>query len=76
MKSSNFKKTFSYSRRSFIGAAASSAFAFTFVPSRVFGANSRLQVAGVGVGGKGKGDFDVLSLIFIISNSIHNVVDP
>ena len=52
MKSNNFKQTFFYSRRSFIGAAASSAFAFTFVPSRVFGANSRLQVAGVGVGGK------------------------
>ena len=51
MKSKSFKQTYSYSRRSFIGAAASSAFAFTFVPSRVFGANSRLQVAGVGVGG-------------------------
>ena len=62
MKSTNFKKTFTYSRRSFIGAAASSAFAFTCVPSRVFGANSRLQVAGIGVGGKGKGDFDGLAM--------------
>ena len=62
MKSSSFKQTFTYSRRSFLGLAASSAFSFSFVPSRVFGANSRLQVAGVGVGGKGKGDFDGLAM--------------
>ena len=42
--------------------AASSAFAFQFLPSRVFGANNRLQVAGIGVGGKGKGDFDGLAM--------------
>ena len=34
------------------------AFAFNFFPSRVFGANSKLQVAGIGVGEKGKSDFD------------------
>ena len=62
MKSTNFKKTFTYSRRSFVGAAAASAFSFSFLPSRVFGANQRLQVAGIGVGGKGKGDFDGLAM--------------
>ena len=43
-------------RRTFVGSAAASAFAFTFLPSRVFGANERLNVAGIGVGGKGAGD--------------------
>jgi predicted dehydrogenase len=43
-------------RRAFIGSAAASAFAFTYLPSRVFGANERLNVAGIGVGGKGAGD--------------------
>ena len=57
-----FKSTYHYSRRGFIGTAASSAFAFSFLPSRVFGANERLQVAGIGVGGKGKGDFDGLAM--------------
>lgn len=61
MKSSS-TKTFHYSRRTFIGAAAASAFSFQFLPSKVFGANERLQVAGIGVGGKGKGDFDGLAM--------------
>jgi predicted dehydrogenase len=61
MKSSS-TKTFHYSRRTFIGAAAASAFSFQFLPSNVFGANERLQVAGIGVGGKGKGDFDGLAM--------------
>ncbi|MCA9248914.1 MAG: Gfo/Idh/MocA family oxidoreductase, partial [Planctomycetales bacterium] len=42
-------------RRTFLGATAS-AFAFTYVPSRAFGANERLHVAGIGVGGKGASD--------------------
>lgn len=45
-----------YNRRDFIGAAASTAFAFSFVPSRVWGANSTIQMAGIGVGGKGNSD--------------------
>ena len=44
------------SRRAFVGSAAASAFAFTYLPRRVFGANERLNVAGIGVGGKGAGD--------------------
>ena len=40
------------SRRQFLG-ASSSAFAFQFLPSRVWGANERINVAGIGVGGKG-----------------------
>ncbi len=54
----SYVHTTHYSRRAFLGASASSAFAFTFLPSRVFGANDRLQIAGIGVGGKGKSDFD------------------
>lgn len=48
-------------RRKFAAASAASALAFTFVPSRVFGANERLNVAGIGVGGKGKGDINDLA---------------
>ena len=51
-----FSKT--YTRRTFVGASASAAFGFMFLPSRVFGANDRLRFAGVGVGGKGSGDID------------------
>ena len=47
-----------YNRRNFIGTAASSAFALTYLPSRVFGANSTIQMAGIGVGGKGGSDID------------------
>ena len=54
----SYVQTTHYSRRAFLGAGASSAFAFTFLPGHVFGANERLQVAGIGVGGKGKSDFD------------------
>jgi predicted dehydrogenase len=43
-------------RRRFIGGSAAAAFGFQVVPSRVFGANSRLAVAGIGAGGKGRGD--------------------
>ena len=42
-------------RRKF-GAAASAAFAFTYIPRRVWGANERFYVAGIGVGGKGEGE--------------------
>ncbi|HUP80953.1 MAG TPA: Gfo/Idh/MocA family oxidoreductase, partial [Pirellula sp.] len=42
-------------RRTFV-AAASSAFAFTYIPRRVWGANDRFYVAGIGVGGKGAGE--------------------
>ena len=43
-----------YSRREFLGTA--SAFAFTFLPGRVRGANDRIRFASIGVGGKGGGD--------------------
>jgi len=43
-------------RRTFVSTTAASAFAFTFLPRHVFGANSRVNVAGIGVGGKGAGD--------------------
>jgi predicted dehydrogenase len=43
-------------RRAFLGSAAASTLAFTFLPRRVFGANERLNVACIGVGGKGAGE--------------------
>ena len=55
------KKTYSktyVSRRSFLGTASASAFAFNFFPKSVFGANDRIAFAGIGVGGKGSGDID------------------
>ena len=44
------------SRRAFAGTAAASAYAFTYIPRRVWGANERLHVASIGVGGKGAGE--------------------
>jgi len=43
-------------RRRFIGSSAMATFGFQIVPSRVFGANNRLAVAGIGAGGKGRAD--------------------
>ena len=43
-------------RRRFIASSALATFGFQVVPSRVFGANSRLAVAGIGSGGKGRAD--------------------
>jgi predicted dehydrogenase len=42
-------------RRTFLTATASS-LAFTYIPKRVWGANERFYVAGIGVGGKGAGE--------------------
>ena len=42
-------------RRRFLAATASS-LAFTYIPKRVWGANERFYVAGIGVGGKGAGE--------------------
>ncbi len=44
------------SRRQFVRAAAAAPFAFTFVPSSVWGANERVNVACIGIGGKGASD--------------------
>jgi len=43
-------------RRTFVATAAACSFAFTYLPRRVWGANERFYVAGVGVGGKGAGE--------------------
>ncbi len=54
------------SRREFVGAAAAVA-AFTFVPKRILGAagqssaNNRLNIAGIGVGGRGASDIKEVS---------------
>jgi predicted dehydrogenase len=46
----------SCTRRRFIKAASASSLAFTYLPRRVWGANERFYVAGIGVGGKGAGE--------------------
>jgi predicted dehydrogenase len=43
-------------RRRFLAATAASSLAFTYIPKRVWGANERFCVAGIGVGGKGAGE--------------------
>ncbi len=48
----------SSSRRRFLKKAGASAFAFQFVPSTIWGANERLRVAAIGVGGKGSSDIE------------------
>ncbi len=51
--------TKNFTRRDFlVRSSAASAFAFTYLPSRVFGANERIAFAGIGVGGKGSSDID------------------
>ena len=66
-----------HSRRSFAktaGIAASSVFGFQFVPSRVWGANERVTLGGIGTGGKGAVDvaesakvgFEVVALCDIV----------
>src|SRR6056300_124047 len=45
-------------RRKFVGTTAATAFAFNFFPSRVFGANDRILLGGIGVGGKGRGEIN------------------
>ncbi|MCC6234911.1 MAG: Gfo/Idh/MocA family oxidoreductase [Verrucomicrobiales bacterium] len=53
-----------FSRRDFLAtASAATAFSFTFLPSRVWGANERLRFAGIGVGGKGSSDIDQASTL-------------
>ena len=44
------------SRRKFLSLSATASFGFQFLPSRVWGANDRINVAGIGVGGKGTAD--------------------
>jgi predicted dehydrogenase len=45
-----------FTRRRFLSTAAASSLGFTFLPRRVWGANERFYVAGIGVGGKGAGE--------------------
>jgi predicted dehydrogenase len=52
---------FRTNRRSFIRGTAASAFAFTVLPGRVWGANERVNLACIGIGGKGAGDIADLS---------------
>ncbi len=51
------------SRRAFVGGSASAIAAFTFLPARVLGRqgpspNSKLNIAGIGIGGQGGQDID------------------
>ena len=45
-----------YTRRDILKAGAVSALTLNFLPARVFGANDRIAVAGIGAGGKGRAD--------------------
>ncbi len=62
----NAKNDVALSRREFVGAAAAVA-AFTFVPKRILGgagqssANNKLNIAGIGVGGRGASDIKEVS---------------
>lgn len=55
-------------------AASASAFGFQFVPSRVWGANERVTLGGIGIGGKGavdiaasaKAGFQVVALVDVV----------
>tara|TARA_R110002096_G_scaffold67332_11_gene163414 strand:- start:18249 stop:19751 length:1503 start_codon:yes stop_codon:yes gene_type:complete len=65
-------------------AAAATTFGFQVVPSRVFGANERPALAGIGSGGKGKTDieqsaksgFDVVALVDIVDVKRIQEADP
>src|SRR3954452_25600670 len=48
-------------RRSFVRATAASAFAFTVISGRAWGANERVNLACIGIGGKGAGEVSDLS---------------
>jgi len=48
-------------RRTFVRGTAASAFAFTVLPGRVWGANERINLACIGIGGKGAGEVADLS---------------
>jgi len=51
----------SLTRRQFLGRSAAGAFAFTYVPSRVFGANEKLNIAAIGSGGMGGGNINAVT---------------
>jgi len=55
--------------------AASSAFGFQFVPSHVWGANSRIQLGGIGSGGKGKVDIAECAKVGIQVAALVDIVD-
>ncbi len=52
------KTTYHYNRRNFIAASALSTFGFMYAPKSIWGANDRIRVAGIGIGGKGSSDID------------------
>ncbi len=64
-------------RRTFAKGAAAAAFGFQVVPSRVFGANDRITLAGIGTGGKGavdiagadKAGFQIVALCDVVDAS-------
>ncbi len=64
-------------RRKFAKGAAAAAFGFQVVPSRVFGANERINLAGIGTGGKGASDiagsdgagFNIIALCDVVDAS-------
>ena len=65
----------STTRRRFVKTAAASAFGFQFVPSHVWGANSRIQLGGIGTGGKGKADISGAVAAGMHPTAIVDIVD-
>ncbi len=65
----------SATRRRFVKTAAASAFGFQFVPSHVWGANSRIQLGGIGTGGKGKADISGAVAAGMHPTAIVDIVD-
>jgi hypothetical protein len=62
MKKESSKKSSALSRRELLGAAAAVA-AFTYIPKKVLAdpPSNKLNIAGIGVGGRGASDIDGVS---------------
>ena len=65
----NFSKTIGTT------AAGATAFGFQFVPSHVWGANSKIQLAGIGSGGKGRVDISESAKVGMHVAALVDVVD-
>ena len=76
------KRQLSQSRRKFIKTSTLGALTFQVVPSRVFGANARVALAGIGAGGKGSSDIasthaagaDIVGLCDVDSGRLNQAV--
>ncbi|MEO2035525.1 MAG: gfo/Idh/MocA family oxidoreductase, partial [Planctomycetaceae bacterium] len=56
-----------YTRRSALKVSAAALVAPLFIPSRVLGANDRLNIGAIGVGGRGRSDLAAVSTESIVA---------